>query len=237
MHGPEVPDTADGRLVLVFAPTGQDGDNAVRVLGQEGIAALALPSLDALAGHIGDTAGAVVITSEALGTGSSARLIAAVQAQPAWSDLPFICLTSSRSGAGASREASTLRLSRSISNVLVLERPLSRESLVSAVRSSLTSRARQFLLRDEIEQLRQSQAALLQAASERAKAEQALRDSAVEIARAEERDRVWQVSRDLLAVSDLQGVWRSVNPAWSSTLDWSGPDVAGRHVTDLLHAD
>ena len=33
-----------------------------------------------------------------------------------------------------------------------------------------------------------------------------------------ERDRIWNVSQDLLLVSDRDGVWRTINPAWTRTL-------------------
>ena len=39
-------------------------------------------------------------------------------------------------------------------------------------------------------------------------------------ARTEERDRIWQVSQDLLGVADQNGIWRSVSPAWTRMLGW-----------------
>jgi PAS domain S-box-containing protein len=38
---------------------------------------------------------------------------------------------------------------------------------------------------------------------------------------ARERDRIWNVSQDLLAVADTDGTLLSVNPAWTATLGWS----------------
>jgi PAS domain S-box-containing protein len=39
--------------------------------------------------------------------------------------------------------------------------------------------------------------------------------------RTRERDRIWNVSQDLLLVLDQQGKWLSVNPAWTTVLGWS----------------
>jgi PAS domain S-box-containing protein len=43
-----------------------------------------------------------------------------------------------------------------------------------------------------------------------------------------ERDRIWNVSQDLLLVVDHDGVWLSVNPAWTATLGWSAQELLGR---------
>jgi PAS domain S-box-containing protein len=42
---------------------------------------------------------------------------------------------------------------------------------------------------------------------------------------AKERDRIWNVSQDLLTVTDLDGVILDVNPAWLSTLGWAADDL------------
>jgi PAS domain S-box-containing protein len=47
---------------------------------------------------------------------------------------------------------------------------------------------------------------------------------AVEETRAE-RDRVWRLSRDLLAVADADGRLLAINPAWSAVLGWSEPEL------------
>lgn len=52
-----------------------------------------------------------------------------------------------------------------------------------------------------------------------------------------ERDRIWNVSRDLLAVADLDGTLRSVNPAWTKTLGWTEQDLLNRKSEWLEHPD
>ncbi len=58
-----------------------------------------------------------------------------------------------------------------------------------------------------------------------------------------ERDRIWQVSRDILGVADGTGTWLSVNPAWARILGWTPDDIIGRtsgwlrHPEDKVHAE
>jgi PAS domain S-box-containing protein len=52
-----------------------------------------------------------------------------------------------------------------------------------------------------------------------------------------ERDRIWNVSQDLLVVADRDGVWRTVNPAWTRTLGWSEAELLNRTSDWLEHPD
>jgi PAS domain S-box-containing protein len=52
-----------------------------------------------------------------------------------------------------------------------------------------------------------------------------------------ERDRIWNVSQDLLLVADSDGVWRTVNPAWTRTLGWSEAELLNRTSEWLEHPD
>jgi PAS domain S-box-containing protein len=56
-------------------------------------------------------------------------------------------------------------------------------------------------------------------------------------ARTAERDRIWQVSGDLLGVADMDGVWLSVNPAWTRTLGWAEDEIVGRSTAWIGHPD
>ncbi len=56
-------------------------------------------------------------------------------------------------------------------------------------------------------------------------------------ARAQERDRVWNLSQDLLVVFDAGGNILNVNPAWQSTLGWSPDDLIGKSIASLVHPD
>jgi hypothetical protein len=52
-----------------------------------------------------------------------------------------------------------------------------------------------------------------------------------------ERDRIWNVSQDLLVVADRNGVWQTVNPAWTRTLGWSEAELLNRTSEWLEHPE
>jgi PAS domain S-box-containing protein len=55
--------------------------------------------------------------------------------------------------------------------------------------------------------------------------------------RTRERDRVWQLSEDLMAVTDFNGGIHSANPAWSHLLGWSENELKQLNVEFLRHPD
>ncbi len=52
-----------------------------------------------------------------------------------------------------------------------------------------------------------------------------------------ERDRIWHVSEDLLGVSNFDGYFISVNPAWTALLGWSEEEIKRMPVGELRHPD
>lgn len=56
-------------------------------------------------------------------------------------------------------------------------------------------------------------------------------------AQVQERDRVWNVSQDLLVVTDMAGSVVNINPAWHATLGWSADELIGKGVEWLIHAN
>ena len=52
-----------------------------------------------------------------------------------------------------------------------------------------------------------------------------------------ERLQIWNVSQDLLLVTDLDGKYLSVNPVWTSVLGWSELELLGKNSQWLLHPD
>ncbi|MDP4024954.1 PAS domain-containing protein [Methylobacterium sp. NEAU 140] len=55
--------------------------------------------------------------------------------------------------------------------------------------------------------------------------------------RTAERNQIWRVSQDMLMVSDLAGVFLSVNPAWTRVLGWTEAELVGRTSEWLEHPD
>jgi PAS domain S-box-containing protein len=54
---------------------------------------------------------------------------------------------------------------------------------------------------------------------------------------AQERARLWNVSQDLLVVTDMDGRFVSVNPAWNATLGYSEEDLLSKTFEWLVHPD
>ena len=55
--------------------------------------------------------------------------------------------------------------------------------------------------------------------------------------RTRERDRLWNVSQDMLLVTDKRGVCLAVNPAWTTVLGWLDDDLLGKTSEWLEHPD
>ena len=138
--------------VLLRLATPKDAELTAEVLARAGIAAQACDDLDQLVGELVDQraagAGALMLAEEALAEPGSSRLGGWLAAQPAWSDISVLLLA--RHGAD-SRAVS--QMMEALPNVTVIERPVRVASLVSAVRTTLRARQRQYELRDVLEGL------------------------------------------------------------------------------------
>ena len=86
-----------GHKVVISAPFGRDAESVAGLLRREGYDAVVSSDLSEIAAMLDDHVGAVVLTEEALGA-DRRRLHAALQAQPAWSDVPFVVLAARRMG-------------------------------------------------------------------------------------------------------------------------------------------
>lgn len=121
-----------------------------------------------------DGAGFAVVTEEALHRADLASLLAWINAQPEWSDFPFILLT--QRGGGLERNPAADRFLRTLGNVSFLERPFHPTTLVSMCRAALRGRARQYEARTRLEQLQQGSERLEQRVSEALAERQLLAD-------------------------------------------------------------
>lgn len=146
-------DPSAGLVVVVLAPTGKDGPLIARALVRAGIAAEVVGDVAELCQRCG-AAGAVVVAEEALSPAAMSCLADALRRQPPWSDLPLVVMT----GGGKTTRYSTRVAERlqSSANVTLLERPLRMLTLVSAVRSALRARRRQYEVRDLLEEARRA---------------------------------------------------------------------------------
>lgn len=153
------------RRILILAPFGRDADVIAEVLNYDGRECERCGDTHALTAELSRGAAAALITEEALADDRSAPLFAWLEGQPAWSDFPIILLAGDR----ARRSARSLEVLERLGNVVVLERPLSSETLRRAVTSSLRARIRQYDSRQHLDVSRQhlaqrieAQAALVQ---------------------------------------------------------------------------
>ena len=134
--------------VIVSAPYGSDADSVTRLLQGEGHRVQICPTLTEVAEAIDEQTGVALVTEEALFT-DLGPLHRALDAQPAWSDVPFILLAGRQAGRFASSEAIRRRLPDNALSVILLERPVSGESLISAVASGIRARQKQLQIRDQ----------------------------------------------------------------------------------------
>ena len=146
------PDGAElERRVLVLAPTGRDGANSRAVLGKAGLASAVCGDVEELCREIEAGAGAVLLTEEALTLDRASCLVEALREQPLWSDLPVVALTR-----GGPDSPAALRAMETLGNVILLERPVRVSTLLTAVRTALRARARQYESRAHLAELREA---------------------------------------------------------------------------------
>ena len=132
--------------VLVLALRDRDSRVLCEVLQQAGLHSEHCATVEELGQQLQAGAGAAVLTTEALSAARIQLLVQVVDRQPAWSALPFLLLT----GGGASTRASRqqLALLEQLKTITLLERPLRKVTLVSAVQTALRLRRRQYEIRD-----------------------------------------------------------------------------------------
>jgi signal transduction histidine kinase/CheY-like chemotaxis protein len=118
------------RRVLVLAPIGRDAEARDLLIKLTEGAAVAL------------------VTEEAFLRGGTQALENWVASQPPWSDFPFIVLTSHATSVAA--QAYRMRLLETLGNVSLLERPLNAVTLISAIRSAMRARGRQYEVQDHL---------------------------------------------------------------------------------------
>ena len=136
--------------VIIIAPVGQDAEAMAVALDTEGFETQICHGLDENFRQFTDSAGALLITEEALESAQGSLLLDALKAQPPWSELPLIILTSG----GELRRAGLLDLAAAAAGtVTLLERPISTLTLLRSVQVALRSRRRQYQVRDLVTQL------------------------------------------------------------------------------------
>jgi signal transduction histidine kinase/CheY-like chemotaxis protein len=140
-----MPEADRKHLVCVFAPIGRDAAACADLLSRSGIVTIVCSDFSDLVRSIKDGADAVFVAEEGLFGQNLDALTSLVSSQAAWSDLPFLVLTSRQDTPAVvlwrQGLASLLR------NVSFIERPVRPFSLTSAVKAALRARDRQHEVR------------------------------------------------------------------------------------------
>ena len=162
MDDPVPPKAIAENRILMLPPTHRDGEMTVRLLRDDGILCEICANLDALLDGVAAGAGGVIIAQEHLLGDRTSRLRDALADQPPWSDLPLIVLTAPGDYSPALAEQLN-----NIGHMTLVRRPVEVVSFVSTLRSALRDRARQYGIRDYLEE-RHRQAEVLREAVEKA---------------------------------------------------------------------
>jgi signal transduction histidine kinase len=133
---------------LVVAPVGRDGELICSLLNGSGYAAERVPTLHAVERAESSSLLGVLLTDEALAKDGFEALRILNEAQPVWSDLPLLLLTSGGNEPRYAAIASQARLE--FRNVFLLERPIRKELLLSAVQVAYHARLKQLEVRDAV---------------------------------------------------------------------------------------
>ncbi|NAO30081.1 response regulator [Pseudomonas syringae pv. dysoxyli] len=149
---------SEGKTLLVVAPFKGDAISLGKLFGDTYPLQIH-HDLSSLSTVVGENTGLVILTEESL-SGDVASLGAALDRQPGWSETPIILLASNKGRSGRDTEMARRRLPKSAGHVIVLERPLSSASLLSATAAAWRSRMRQFEMRESLTQLAEERSRL-----------------------------------------------------------------------------
>jgi PAS domain S-box-containing protein len=195
--------------VLILAPTSKDAELSSAVLRDAGVLAHCYRDLDEIYAQLPAGAGAILLPEEAVDQDRQHLLADWLERQPPWSDLPVLILALPGADSAAVTEAMDL-----LGNVTVLERPIRVAALVSAVRTALRARQRQYQIRDHL-------------------AEHELNERALRAAREQ-----LQIVTDNMAVAvarcsrDLRYLWVSAGlAAWQRMRE---EDIVGKPIVEII---
>jgi signal transduction histidine kinase/ActR/RegA family two-component response regulator len=154
------PQNIQDQRILILAPTGRDGQLTARFLRDDGLSVQVCERIEQLCREMLEGAGLVFLTGEALTPGATQYLVEALGRQPTWSDIPLVVLTSG--GGGTPANAGVLATLGEAGNVTLIERPVRVLTLLSAVKSALRARRRQYQVREHLAREALSKQALQQ---------------------------------------------------------------------------
>lgn len=151
-------DRAPACRFIVVAPIGRDGELICAFLKASGFFCEAVKSVAEAEVVRNSLLFGLIITDEGLTGEGIDALRRIVAAQPGWSDLPIMLLTSGPNEPHYAAIASQVRME--IRSLILLDRPVRKELLLSAVQAAYRSRMKQLEVRDAAARQSQSDEAL-----------------------------------------------------------------------------
>jgi signal transduction histidine kinase len=147
-------DESRDRRVLLLTPTGRDSMLISQTLLSAGIRPHTCLSIEEVIKAIEEGCGSLLVAEEALSSEWVEQLGRALAAQPAWSDLPIIVLTSG--GEQTPSNEYKLKILQPLGNIFLVERPVRPATLISIIKSALRARERQYQIREQAKALQRS---------------------------------------------------------------------------------
>jgi signal transduction histidine kinase len=144
--------------VLVLAPSGRDSLLICKLLEQAGMKGVSCANVERVRAEMANGAGALVIAEEALTVPVISELSDLLNAQAPWSDFPLVLLTAPGEVSLGSERRRESR--KPLGNILLLERPVRPETMLSTIAIALRARNRQYQVRDYIRQQRRTEESL-----------------------------------------------------------------------------
>jgi signal transduction histidine kinase len=151
-------DRAAACQFVVAAPVGRDGELICGLLTHSGFACEAVKAMADVEQIDKSLLLGLILTDEALTGEGVDALRRIMDAQPDWSDLPVMLLTSGPNEPHYAAIATKIRME--FRSLILLDRPVRKELLLSAVQVAYTSRLKQLEVRDAAARLSQSDEAL-----------------------------------------------------------------------------
>jgi signal transduction histidine kinase/ActR/RegA family two-component response regulator len=131
------------KRVLIYAPVGKDALLASKVFEGAGLDCFVCKNIPEIFHELAKGTAALFIVEEALASGALKPLARYVSDQPNWSDIPILVLTNHGVDSPGLQH-----VVEKLGNVTLLERPVRAATLVSAARSALRGRMRQYQMRE-----------------------------------------------------------------------------------------
>jgi signal transduction histidine kinase len=136
---------------LLLAPNGRDARRILDAIASIGLNCVLCADAGVLLDNLKDGAAAVVVSQEALSPTTLGQISQWLEAQPQWSDMPFIVITCGGiTNPVVVKEARDIEL---LGNVTLLNRPLRADTIRSCVRVAVRARRRQYATRRHQENL------------------------------------------------------------------------------------